>query len=530
MGGAESELLQPVPVLLEISGGASAVAPEKCVTEEWEQEPEPLLRWITGDADDPSMANLSKLLQGGNQAEYEFNGGLGLPDHNLGADQDSSSGSGFLPTSSFPANLQTPSFLSFLDSSDMKPQISNLQHLQSPSFFMPLPYPYQSESQSLSTPQPAKRHNPGTLGVAETIDHLFKTAELIQTGNSVLSQEILARLNHHLSPIGKPFHRAAFYFKEALQSLLPHATKPTVPSSSPFSLVFKIGAYKSFSEVSPMPQFANFTTNQALLEALEGFDRIHIVDFDIGYGEQWASLMQELALNNGTTPSLKITALASPLKQEQLELGIIRHNLIQFASEINMGFEFETLGVEHLNSSSSWSDSYSEAAIAVNLPVGWLSTNQQVSLPLILSFVKKLQPKIVVSVDTGCDRTDLPFPDHIIHALHSYSNLLESLDAVNMNPDALQKIEKFMIQPGIEKTVTARFDSDSPEKTQTQHWRTVFLSSGFTPFSFSNFAESQAECVLKRTPVGGFHVEKRQSSLVLCWQRKELISASAWRC
>ncbi|KAA8538902.1 hypothetical protein F0562_025594 [Nyssa sinensis] len=28
----------------------------------------------------------------------------------------------------------------------------------------------------------------------------------------------------------------------------------------------------------------------------------------------------------------------------------------------------------------------------------------------------------------------------------------------------------------------------------------------------------------------GFHVEKRQSSLVLCWQRKELILASAWRC
>ncbi|KAA8517793.1 hypothetical protein F0562_015246 [Nyssa sinensis] len=32
---------------------------------------------------------------------------------------------------------------------------------------------------------------------------------------------------------------------------------------------------------------------------------------------------------------------------------------------------------------------------------------------------------------------------------------------------------------------------------------------------------------MKRTPVRGFHVEKRQSSLVLCWQHKELILASA---
>ncbi|CAI9103627.1 OLC1v1002147C1 [Oldenlandia corymbosa var. corymbosa] len=358
------------------------------------------------------------------------------------------------------------------------------------------------------------------------IDQLFKAAELVQSGNPLLAQGILARLNHQLSPIGKPFYRAAFYCKEALQMLL-HTSNSLNPNSSPFSLVFKIGAYKSFSEISPIVQFANFTCIQALLEVLEGFDHIHIVDFDIGYGGQWASFMQELALRSGGAPSLKITAFASSSTHDQLELGLMRENLIHFASEISMPFEFEIVSIDAITS-SSWSLPLrvsENEAVAVNLPVSSFSSCQ-LSLPLILRFVRQLSPKIVVSIDRGCDRTDLPFPNHVIHALQSYSNLLESLDAVNLNLDSLQKIERFLLQPGIERILSGRYRT--PEKTQ--HWRTMFLSSGFSPLTFSNFTESQAECVVKRTPVRGFHVEKRQSSLVLCWQRKELISASAWRC
>ncbi|CAA3020080.1 Hypothetical predicted protein [Olea europaea subsp. europaea] len=361
------------------------------------------------------------------------------------------------------------------------------------------------------------------------IDQLYKATELVQIGDPILAQEILARLNHQVSPIGKPFQRAAFYCKEALQLTIHNNNNmvPSTASASLFSLIFKIGAYKSFSEISPLVQFANFTCNQALLEVVGGFDRIHVVDFDIGYGGQWASLMQELALRREGAPALKITAFMCPSTHDQLELSLTRENLIHFANEINVVLEFEVMSIESLNS-GSWSLPFQVSeneAIAVNLPVGSLAS-YQLSIPLVLRFVKHLSPKIVVSVDRGCDRIDLPFPNHIIHALQSYSNLLESLDAVNLNIDALQKIERLLLQPGIEKIVMRRFRA--PEKTQ--HWRTLFLSSGFSPVTFSNFTESQADCVVKRTPVQGFNIEKRQSSLVLCWQRKDLISASAWRC
>ncbi|KAJ6729901.1 SCARECROW-LIKE PROTEIN 6 [Salix viminalis] len=358
------------------------------------------------------------------------------------------------------------------------------------------------------------------------INPICQAAELIETGNPVLAQGILARLNHQLSvPIGKPYQRTAFYFKEALQLLLNMNNNNSIGTAC--NLIFKIGAYKSFSEISPILQFENFTCNQALLEAFEGFDRIHVVDFDIGYGGQWASLMQELALRNGGAPSLKITAFDSPSSQDELELGFTQENLKILASEINMPFELEILSLESL-SSGSWPMPLrvtEKEAIAVNLPVGSFS-NYPSTLPLVLRFVKQLSPKVVVSLDRGCYRSDLPFAHHVNHAIQSYTSLLESLDAVNVNLDALQKIERFLVRPGIEKTVLGRHCT----LDRTAPWRSLFLQSGFTPLTFSNFTESQAEYLVQRSPVRGFHVEKRQSSLVLCWQQKDLVSASAWGC
>ncbi|PWA42150.1 GRAS protein [Artemisia annua] len=535
--------------------------------EDWESVFEyPLM----GDVEDPLMG-LQKLVHGGGHGGCTVDGGGevtaafgGLDQGFLGYDNSNPDGhfgnfqkfvndkiAGFQPAAP-PLVSTAPPAGGFEESHcqyDVKPQLNKNAN---GTFFVPL------ENETLMQPQ-AKRYNSGSIGynyqmLPKTpfldasqnvkkmvgnngndhyyqgiIDQLYKAADMIQCGNNpILAQSILARLNHQLSPIGKPFERAAFYFKEALQLLIHSIVNNMNPISSPFSLILKIGAYKSFSEVSPFVQFTNFTCNQALLEALDGFDRVHIVDFDIGYGDQWASFMQELALrsNNNRIPSLKITAFASPTN-DHLELSLTRENLVNFANEMNIGFDFEIVNIDVL-ASVTWSLPFrvsDNEAIAVNLPISSF-TSYQIPFPLVLRFVKNLSPKIVVSKDRGCERTDLPFPNHIVHAIQSYTNLLESLDTVNMNLDTLQKIELFLVQPSVEKIINGRFSL----LEKTQHWRSQFLSCGYTPLTFSNFAESQALCVIKRTPVRGFHVERRQSSLVLCWQHRELVSASAWRC
>ncbi|KAJ6686087.1 hypothetical protein OIU79_015978 [Salix purpurea] len=547
-----------------------------------------IIRLIMGDIEDPALG-LNKLIQGGSRSQdMELNAsGFGVLDQVFGfevpnmctASANLFVNSNNIDPSSFHGLFQQHQQQAAFDQ-DEKPQILNPgviinqnqhQFVQNPAVLLPLSYAQLEEHHLLNARPVGANYMPKVFDLRPPelflprqqqqshqfqmmqqqrqgmvtkqkiasdelenqqqlqqaiINPVCQAAELIETGNPVLAQGILARLNHQLSvPIGKPYQRTAFYFKEALQLLLNVNNNNCIGTA--YNLIFKIGAYKSFSEISPILQFANFTCNQALLEAFEGFDRIHVVDFDIGYGGQWASLMQELASRNGGAPSLKITAFVSPSSRDELELGFTQENLRIFASEINMPFELEILSLESL-SSGSWPMNLctlDKEVTAINLPVGSFS-NYPSTLPLVLRFVKQLSPKVVVSLDRGCDRSDLPFAHHINLAIQSYTSLLESLDAVNVNLDILQRIERFLVQPGIEKMVLGRRGCFH----RTPPWRSLFLQSGFTPLTFSNFTESQAEYLLQRTPVRGFHVEKKQSSLVLCWQQKDLVSASAWSC
>ncbi|ONK59017.1 uncharacterized protein A4U43_C08F2120 [Asparagus officinalis] len=419
---------------------------------------------------------------------------------------------------------------------------------QNPSFFLPLPqfnshiethHPHfpdsangnslflrrnQLQNPSFSNPKVKDEFSGHQQAI---VDQLFKAAELVEAGNSIGARGILARLNHQLPSfpvIGKPLFRSAFYFKEALL-LLANNNPPNSPLSTPLDVLLKLGTYKAFSEISPIVQFTNFTSIQAILEELHGCNKIHVVDFDVGVGGHWSSFLQELAhRRGGATPSLKITAFVSHSSHHPLELHLTRENLSHFAAELNIPFEFNALSLEGFDPSAFLAVSSPDEAIAVNFPIGSVLNYQ--SIPTVLRFVKQLNPKIVVSVEHGCDRSDLPFSTHFLHAFQACTILLDSIDASGANQDVANKIERYLVQPRIENVVLCRHRS--VEKMVP--WRALFASAGFVPFQFSNFTETQAECLLKRVQVRGFQVEKRQASLFLCWQRGELVSVSAWKC
>ncbi|GAB4834193.1 hypothetical protein Ancab_032458 [Ancistrocladus abbreviatus] len=361
-------------------------------------------------------------------------------------------------------------------------------------------------------------------------DQLFKVADLIVTGSFSHAQEILARLNHLPSLPAKPLIRVALYAKEALQLLLLMSNPVAAPPPkciTPYDVVHQMNAYKVFSEVSPFMQFVNFTCTQAILEAVDDADAIHIIDFDIGCGAKWASFIQELPLRKRGAPSLRITAVASPSNYHPFGLVLMRDNLMQFANDIGIAFDLQILNFDSFDPSNSTMPNYRTSeneSVAVSFPI-WASSNRPYVVPSLLRFMKQQSPKILVSLDRGCDRYDVPFSQHLLHALDSCTNLLESVDCLNV-ADVVNKVEKFFVQPTIESTVMGRLHA--PDKIP--HWKNLFASAGFFPLTFSNFTETQADYVVKRTPGRGFLVDKRQASLVLSWQHHDLVAASAWRC
>nr|ADB85327.1 putative scarecrow-like protein 6 [Phyllostachys edulis] len=201
------------------------------------------------------------------------------------------------------------------------------------------------------------------------------------------------QLHRRLPSIGKPFLRSASYLKEALLLALADAHHGSTCLASPLDVALKLAAYKSFSDLSPVLQFANFTATQALLDeiACTTVSCIHIIDFDLGVGGQWASFLQELSHRCGTggvsLPMLKLTAFISAASHNLLELHLTWDNLSQFASDLGIPFEFNAINFNVFDPLEFVAPTADEVVV-VSLLVGCSARTPP--LPVLLQLVKQL--------------------------------------------------------------------------------------------------------------------------------------------
>ncbi|XP_022884381.1 scarecrow-like protein 15 [Olea europaea var. sylvestris] len=359
----------------------------------------------------------------------------------------------------------------------------------------------------------------------EYVDELIRLAECFETNSPQVGQLSLARLNQQLrSPTGKPLQRAAFYFKEALQSLLSGLTRRTRPASSS-EIIQAIKAQKMFSVISPIPMFSSCTANQAVLEALEGCTHVHIIDFDIGLGNQWASFLKELADKAGSGKAipalLRITAIVP--EEYATEARLIRENLSQFARELNIRVDIDFVPISNFESSSfeaiKLMDGENVAvllspAIFQHVGTGFLNDLRRIS-PLVVVHVEN-------EVQVGFEAPS--YHQAVIDGLDFYSTLFESLEAANVSgggggDDWIRKIETYVFLP---KIMEAAGCGRKP-------WREALVAAGLRQVGLSQFADFQAECLLRGAKVRGFHVAKRQEEMLLCWRNRPLVATSAWR-
>nr|ABU45178.1 unknown [Solanum melongena] len=361
------------------------------------------------------------------------------------------------------------------------------------------------------------------------VDELIRFAECFETNAFQVAHVILARLNQRLrSAAGKPLQRAAFYFKEALQAQLAGSTRQTRPSSSS-DVIQTIKSYKIFSNISPIPMFSSFTANQAVLEAVDGSMLVHVIDFDIGLGGHWASFMKELAdkaeCRKANAPVLRITALVP--EEYAVESRLIRENLTQFARELNIGFEIDFVLIRTFELLSFKAIKFMEGektavllSPAIFRRVGSGFVND----------LRRISPNVVVHVDSEglMGYGAMSFRQTVIDGLEFYSTLLESLEAANIGGgncgDWMRKIENFVLFPKIVDMVGA------VGRRGGGSWKDAMVAAGFRPVGLSQFADFQADCLLGRVQVRGFHVAKRQAEMLLCWHDRALVATSAWRC
>ncbi|XVF59587.1 hypothetical protein PTKIN_Ptkin07bG0287800 [Pterospermum kingtungense] len=359
-------------------------------------------------------------------------------------------------------------------------------------------------------------------------EELIRAADCFDTHELQLAQVILARLNQRLrSPTGKPLQRAAFYFKEALQSLLTGSSTRPTRLSSWSEIVQTIKAYKAFSGINPIPMFNHFTTNQALLEALDGpTPLIHIIDFDIGLGGQYASLLREMAEKNDHSCNfIRITAVVP--EEYAIETRLVKDNLLQFAQDLKLRFQIEFVLLRTFEKFSFKAFKLIDGEKTAVLLSPSIFRCLSLNVTAFMSDLRRVGPSVVVFVDNEVwmEGGTTSFRKNFVNSLEFYSMMFESLDtAVGSGGEWVRKIETLLFRPRILAAVEAASRRAAPP------WREAFYGAGMRAVHLSQFADFQAECLLGKVQVPGFHVAKKQAELVLCWHESALVATSAWRC
>ncbi|XP_061342361.1 scarecrow-like protein 15 [Gastrolobium bilobum] len=364
------------------------------------------------------------------------------------------------------------------------------------------------------------------------IEELIRAADCFDNNQLQLAPVILERLNQRLrSPVGKPLHRAAFYFKEALQSLLSGSNR-TPRLSSLVEIVHSIRTFKAFSGISPIPMFSIFTTNQALLEALHvhATTFMHVIDFDIGLGIQYASLMKEIAekaesCKITSPPILRITAVVP--EEYAVESTLVRQNLTQFAQELRIQVQVEFVLLRTFETLSFKAVKFldgEKTAVLLSPAI----FRRLVSAAAFLADVRRVSPSVVVFVDSegwAEAAAASSFRRGVVSSLEFYSMMLESLDATMVGGagEWVRRIEMLLLRPKILAAVEGAGRRVTP-------WREAFYGAGMRPVQLSQFADFQAECLLAKVQIRGFHVAKRQAELVLFWHERAMVVTSAWHC
>ena len=120
-------------------------------------------------------------------------------------------------------------------------------------------------------------------------DLVLASADLLQRGDLPAARRAAGVLLSAASPRADAADRLAYHFARALAlradarasagrvapGLVPAGARPA--SSS---------AYLAFNQIAPFLRFAHLTANQAILDAVEGARRIHILDLDAAHGSR----------------------------------------------------------------------------------------------------------------------------------------------------------------------------------------------------------------------------------------------------
>ncbi|CAK9176849.1 unnamed protein product [Ilex paraguariensis] len=417
------------------------------------------------------------------------------------------------------------------------------------------PYRFNREGyNSVLSPEPMivddKRNDTEDCKGLRLVHLLMAAAEALTGVNKSrdLARVILFRLKELVSPSpnnGTNMERLAAYFTEALQGLLEGASNGVhgkhMFSSGPHHRddhhqTDILAAFQLLQDMAPYVKFGHFTANQAILEAVAHDRRVHIVDYDIMEGIQWASLMQALVSrkDGALAPHLRITAISrgGPNRRSIGSVQETGRRLVAFAASIGQSFSFHQC---KLNFDETFRPSTVKLikgeALVINCMLNLPHFNYRApdSVASFLSGSKTLNPRLVTLVEEEMrPMGDGGFMSRFMNYLHHYSAVYDSLQAgFPMQNHACALVERVFLGPRISRSLAQIYRGRGGDNEGCS-WGQLLGATGFHQVNISFANHCQAKLLLGLFNDGYRVEELANNKLVLGWKSRRLLSASIW--
>lgn len=296
----------------------------------------------------------------------------------------------------------------------MKAEVRGASHLSLPNpSILGRPQPPPPPLSAASTPLSL-----GSLDASCIEKLLLHCSAALESNDTTLAQQVMWVLHNVAASDGGPNQRLASWFLKALVARASRVFPNIVVSSTRSSQPMTVTELAGYVDLTPWHRFGFSASNGMILRAVEGRNRIHIVDFGISHCMQWPTLIDALAKRPGGPPSLlrlTVPATRPPVPPNlNVSAKAVGHRLANFARSREIAFEFCVLksttgtssylqelasGVLITSSSLNLDD---HEALVVNCQ-SWLRYLPSDEKDVFLESIRELNPTIVTIADEDLD-------------------------------------------------------------------------------------------------------------------------------
>ncbi|OWM65673.1 scarecrow-like protein 32 [Punica granatum] len=425
-----------------------------------------------------------------------------------------------------------------------------------------------------------------SFGDANCMEQLLvHCANAIESNDATLAQQILWVLNNTAPPDGDSNQRLTCGF---LRALIARAARngsckmlaAVAASNYDIALLhethrFSVIELASFVDLTPWHRFGFTAANAAILEAVEGYSVIHIVDLSSTHCMQIPTLIDAIASRSleAPPPIVKLTVAwvaeedghvpPPPPLLDDVSYEELGRKLVNFAMSRNVTLKFQVVHssyregystlIEHLRVQNFYKDNCEALVINCHMTLHYISEETQLTTLLhdpnpsgnnpyphfepsalvsprtmFLKALRSLDPTIVVLVDEDADFTSNDLVDRLRSAFNYLWIPYDTVDTFLpkgskqrqwYEADVCWKIENVIAHEGAQ-----RIERVEPKSRWVQRMR----SAGFRGFGFGEEAVSEVKSMLDEHAAGWGLKKEEEDHLVLTWKGHNVVFATAW--